>query len=125
SSTATRPAPTGSPAATTWRGGGATAPAPSSRSPRKEAPMPLLQFLHDRLGLGDEGDDLEEEDLAPLPPPLPELTPLELAERLARGHAVAPRLRQLLALGKLPVRGAVTMRNWNTVQRLVEMLDDG
>jgi len=29
------------------------------------------------------------------------------------------------ALGKLPLRGAVTTRNWNTVQRLVEMLDDG
>jgi uncharacterized protein (DUF1697 family) len=28
------------------------------------------------------------------------------------------------ALGKLPLRGAVTTRNWNTVQRLVEMLDD-
>lgn len=29
------------------------------------------------------------------------------------------------ALGKLPLRGAVTTRNWNTVQKLVEMLDDG
>ncbi len=29
------------------------------------------------------------------------------------------------ALGNLPLRGAVTTRNWNTVQRLVEMLDDG
>jgi uncharacterized protein (DUF1697 family) len=29
------------------------------------------------------------------------------------------------ALGKLPLRGAVTTRNWNTLQRLVEMLDDG
>lgn len=28
------------------------------------------------------------------------------------------------ALGKLPLRGAVTTRNWNTVQRLVEMLAD-
>ena len=28
------------------------------------------------------------------------------------------------ALGKLPLRGAVTTRNWNTVQRLVAMLDD-
>src|SRR5919198_581964 len=29
------------------------------------------------------------------------------------------------ALGKLALRGAVTMRNWNTVMKLVEMLDDG
>lgn len=29
------------------------------------------------------------------------------------------------ALGKLPLRGAVTTRNWNTVMKLVEMLDDG
>jgi uncharacterized protein (DUF1697 family) len=29
------------------------------------------------------------------------------------------------ALGKLPLRGAVTARNWNTVMNLVEMLDDG
>jgi len=28
-------------------------------------------------------------------------------------------------LGKLPLRGAVTTRNWNTVQRLVEMLHGG
>ena len=27
-----------------------------------------------------------------------------------------------VALGKLPLRGAVTTRNWNTVQKLVEML---
>jgi uncharacterized protein (DUF1697 family) len=27
------------------------------------------------------------------------------------------------ALGRLPLRGAVTTRNWNTVQKLVEMLD--
>lgn len=29
------------------------------------------------------------------------------------------------ALGKLPLRGTVTTRNWNTVQKLVELLDDG
>jgi uncharacterized protein (DUF1697 family) len=29
------------------------------------------------------------------------------------------------ALGKLPLRDAVTTRNWNTVMKLVEMLDDG
>jgi uncharacterized protein (DUF1697 family) len=29
------------------------------------------------------------------------------------------------ALGKLPLRGAVTTRNWNTVQKLMEMLDGG
>ncbi len=29
------------------------------------------------------------------------------------------------ALGKLPLRGAVTTRNWNTVQKLSEMLDSG
>jgi uncharacterized protein (DUF1697 family) len=29
------------------------------------------------------------------------------------------------ALGKLPLRGAVTTRNWNTVLKLLEMLDDG
>ena len=28
------------------------------------------------------------------------------------------------ALGKLPLRGAVTTRNWNTVQKLSEMLDE-
>jgi len=35
--------------------------------------------------------------------------------------------RSLLAaaLGKLPLRGAVTTRNWNTVMKLVELLDDG
>jgi uncharacterized protein (DUF1697 family) len=27
------------------------------------------------------------------------------------------------ALGKLPLRGAVTTRNWNTVLKLLEMLD--
>ena len=65
--------------------------------------MPLLEFLHDLLGLGDEGDDLEEEDLAPPPPPPPELTPDELAARIARGHEVAPRLRQVLAFRDLRV----------------------
>ncbi len=29
------------------------------------------------------------------------------------------------ALGKLPLRGAATTRNWDTVQKLVEVLDDG
>lgn len=30
-----------------------------------------------------------------------------------------------VALGKLSLRGAVTTRNWNTVQKLMEMLDGG
>jgi uncharacterized protein (DUF1697 family) len=38
-----------------------------------------------------------------------------------RGQARSP-LRE--ALWKLPLRGAVTTRNWNTVMRLQEMLDD-
>jgi uncharacterized protein (DUF1697 family) len=29
------------------------------------------------------------------------------------------------ALGKLPLRGAVTRRNWNTVQKILEMLSEG
>jgi uncharacterized protein (DUF1697 family) len=29
------------------------------------------------------------------------------------------------ALGRLSLRGAVTTRNWNTVQKLVQMLEDG
>jgi len=42
----------------------------------------------------------------------------------AQAAVVAPpQIRLAAALGKLPLRGAVTTRNWNTVLKLLEMLD--
>jgi uncharacterized protein (DUF1697 family) len=69
-------------------------------------------------------------------PTRPELAPLHAQDWAPESFTVASkeiytwhprgqgqsRLRE--ALGKLPLRGAVTTRNWNTVMKLQEMLDD-